>query len=379
MALGVLEVRGMVTLAAAVDVMLKTASVQLTGRHGIGSGWLTVTIEGEVAAVDAAIRAGEVSSRQHGEMITAHVIPRPDTDAVAQMPHTKLTVRAATVHGALGVLETKGLAQLVGGTDAMVKAAAVELVGWAHIGGALCHAMVRGETSAVETAVEAGVRVAGSVGQVHASLVLPQPDDGLRALMPTEATGVATETGALGVVETTGYVGAVAATDAMVKTADVEICSLSIASGGRVAVFATGRLESVKASVEEAAVASRAAAELDAVCVVSRPDPHVLSCFAGRAEGRTAKLGTAMGLIETKTTVGLVKAVDEMLKAADVTYEGKHKVGNFLTAAVVRGDVEAVRAALDVGSQEATAIGELVSAHEIAYPYAELQERLPHR
>jgi len=54
-------------------------------------------------------------------------------------------------------------------------------------------------------------------------------------------------------------------------------------------------------------------------------------------------------------------------------------VGYFLTASVIRGDVGAVRAALDVGAEEAARHGELVSVHLIPHPYPELEERLAHQ
>jgi microcompartment protein CcmL/EutN len=86
-----------------------------------------------------------------------------------------------------------------------------------------------------------------------------------------------------------------------------------------------------------------------------------------------------MGLIETRSTVALVKALDEMLKAADIQFEGRYKVGYFLTAGVVRGDVDSVRIALEVGAREAERHGELASAHLIPHPYPEMEARLLHR
>ena len=82
--------------------------------------------------------------------------------------------------------------------------------------------------------------------------------------------------------------------------------------------------------------------------------------------------------METRTTVGLVKALDEMLKNADVTYEGRYKAGYFLTACVVRGETGAVDTALDVARRTAGRYGELAAAHAIPLPYAEMEMRLPH-
>ena len=86
----------------------------------------------------------------------------------------------------------------------------------------------------------------------------------------------------------------------------------------------------------------------------------------------------AMGLIETRSTVALVRAVDQMLKSANVEYEGSYKVGYYLTATIIRGDVGAVRVAIDAGRQEAVKHGELVSAYVIPQLYGGIDGCLPH-
>jgi len=104
-----------------------------------------------------------------------------------------------------------------------------------------------------------------------------------------------------------------------------------------------------------------------------------MACFGGVLEARTPPSGKAVGLIETRSTVGLVKAMDKMLKTASVTLEGNYKVGYFLTASVIRGDVSSVRAALEVGAQEAAKYGDVAGVHLIPHPYKTLEARLPHR
>ncbi|MDA0335208.1 MAG: BMC domain-containing protein, partial [bacterium] len=143
-ALGILEVRGMVALAAAVDVMFKAASVRLVGRHMIGSGWLTVVIEGTTADVQSAIDRGRDEASRHGDVITAAVVPRVEAEALASMPHVGAALADTEAYEALGILETKGVVPLIAGADAMVKAGDVELAGWTLIGGALVHAFVTG-------------------------------------------------------------------------------------------------------------------------------------------------------------------------------------------------------------------------------------------
>lgn len=378
--IGVLETRGMAGLMAATDAMLKDADVAICGRHGIGSGWVTVVIKGAVAAVRSAMQAGREALAGHGEVIRAQVIAGPTASAATGMPHAAANISGSTDQRALGVLETQGLAPLIAGTDAMTKAAAVHLDGWAFIGGALCHACVRGNVAAVQTALMAGRDAAEGVGPVHDELVLAQPDEGLAALLPPASTGAPEAAGCLGVLETTGYVASVAGADAMIKSADVELRRFALGSGGRCVALITGSLDAVEAAVRTAKKVVPLVGELNGARVLSGPDPQVVACFAAQAiPAAPSDRQSAMGLIETRTTVGLVKAMDAMLKAADVEYEGSYKVGYFLTASVIRGGVGAVRAALDVGAKEAARFGELVAVHLIPHPYTQLEQRLAHR
>ncbi len=377
-AIGILETRGMASLMASTDAMLKAAEVQLCGRHGIGSGWLTAVIAGQVADVEAAIRVGEVEANRTGELIGAQVVPRPDTRATDAMPHAAGLGAEQVQPRAIGLLETQGLTPLVAGADAMLKAAQVELGGWAFIGGALCHAPIFGDVAAVQTALEVGRQAAERIGTVYATLVLPQPSEGLGPLLPPAPAVEPRSTGALGLIETIGYATVVGSADAMLKAADVQVERLSIGSGGRIAVLATGHLDDVQAAVRAGAEAATTLGQLDASAVVSRPDPALVARFATAAEGLGAGARQAMGLIETRSTVALVRAVDRMLKAAAVEYEGAYKVGYYLTAAVVRGDVGAVQVAIEAGREEAVEHGELVSAYAIPQLYSGLEGRLPH-
>lgn len=379
-ALGILEVRGMTALAAALDSMHKAASVRLAGRHGVGSGWLTAVVEGSTADARSALDAGREAAAAHGEVITAALVPGADRGALEPMPHLAAAPGPRTGLRAFGLLETRGLVPLAAGADAMVKAADVELHGWASIGGALAHAAVTGSVGAVEAAVAAGERAARRAGEFHGALVLPQPEPEVGVLLPSRPEAEPPAAAALGIVEATGYAGSVAACDGMVKEARVELVRLSIGSGGRVAAIATGTLDEVGAGVAEGARRAEGAAQLDGQVVIGGPDPQVLACFARAAEPAEdrALAGRALGLVETRTTVGLVKAVDEMLKNADVTCEGRYKVGYFLTACVVRGETGAVDTALEVARRTAVPYGELVAAHPVHLPYAEMEMRLPH-
>ena len=89
---------------------------------------------------------------------------------------------------ALGMVETKGLVALMEGTDAMLKAANVEVVGWDKAGAGLVTTFVRGDVAAVKAAVDAGAESAGRVGQVVSVHVIPRPHDELAPMMPKART-----------------------------------------------------------------------------------------------------------------------------------------------------------------------------------------------
>lgn len=88
-------------------------------------------------------------------------------------------------------------------------------------------------------------------------------------------------------------------------------------------------------------------------------------------------MGDALGMIETRGFVGMVEASDAMVKAAKVTLVGYEKVGGGYVTAIVRGDVAAVRAAVDAGSAAASKVGELISTHVIPRPHLNLEDVLP--
>ena len=82
-------------------------------------------------------------------------------------------------------------------------------------------------------------------------------------------------------------------------------------------------------------------------------------------------------MIETKGLVGAVEAADAMVKAANVNLIGRTQVGGGLVTVMVRGDVGAVKAAVDAGATAAKAVGELISVHVIPRPHTEVEIILP--
>lgn len=81
----------------------------------------------------------------------------------------------------------------------------------------------------------------------------------------------------------------------------------------------------------------------------------------------------ALGMIETRGLIGAIEAADAMVKAANVTLTSREQVGGGLVTVMVRGDVGAVKAAVEAGSVAAKKVGELLSVHVIPRPHAEVE------
>ncbi|HEY5501177.1 MAG: BMC domain-containing protein [Candidatus Humimicrobiaceae bacterium] len=87
--------------------------------------------------------------------------------------------------------------------------------------------------------------------------------------------------------------------------------------------------------------------------------------------------GEAIGLIETRGLVASIEAADAMVKAANVTLMGQERIGSAYITVIVKGDVGAVKAAVDAGAAAAKRVGELISVHVIPRPHQELSLILP--
>jgi microcompartment protein CcmL/EutN len=88
-ALGMIETRGLVASIEAADAMLKAAAVELVGSEKIGSGLVTVMVQGDVGAVKAATEAGQEAASRLGELVAVHVIPRPHNGVSSIIPFIK--------------------------------------------------------------------------------------------------------------------------------------------------------------------------------------------------------------------------------------------------------------------------------------------------
>lgn len=85
----------------------------------------------------------------------------------------------------------------------------------------------------------------------------------------------------------------------------------------------------------------------------------------------------ALGMVETRGLTAAIEAADSMVKAAQVTLIGTEKIGSGLVTVMVRGDVGAVKAAVEAGAANASRLGELVATHVIPRPHSDVEKILP--
>src|SRR5271163_306352 len=81
-ALGLVETKGLIATIAATDAMCKAANVTLAGQVQIGGAFVTTLVRGDVGSVRAAVDAGAQAATANGELVSSHVIPRPEREIV---------------------------------------------------------------------------------------------------------------------------------------------------------------------------------------------------------------------------------------------------------------------------------------------------------
>jgi microcompartment protein CcmL/EutN len=85
----------------------------------------------------------------------------------------------------------------------------------------------------------------------------------------------------------------------------------------------------------------------------------------------------SLGMIETRGLTAAIEAADAMVKAAEVTLVGTEKIGSGLVSVMVRGDVGAVKAAVETGAAAANSLGEVIATHVIPRPHTDVEKILP--
>ena len=185
------------------DAALKSANVRLLSLEPIGTEVILSRFSGDAGSVRAAVEAGTKRAKELGShVVTATILdaPEPALSGVLEGPnainplyggreyflpadHQKDTTNTMTPQ-AIGILETQGLAAILHATDAMLKAADVELVGKEKIGAAYVTIIIKGDVAAVTAALEAGAAAVGDLGKLIATQVIARPHEDLLRLLP---------------------------------------------------------------------------------------------------------------------------------------------------------------------------------------------------
>jgi microcompartment protein CcmL/EutN len=186
--------------------------------------------------------------------------------------------------------------------------------------------------------------------------------------------------------------------DEVVKDAGVHLLGIETTGSEKLMLRLQGDVGAVEAGL---GFVEKRAAELGVAAIVrclARPEPAIDALihfpnaqnplYGGRdqllptdfpkSEGKFMNTNQqALGIIETQGLTAILEATDAMLKAANVTLVGKEKIGAAYVTVIVKGDVAAVKAAVDAGAQAVGTLGKLVAAHVIARPHDDLIALLP--
>ena len=181
---------------------------------------------------------------------------------------------------ALGLVSTQSFPAIVGTADMMLKSAGVHLIGYEKIGGGHCTAVIRGGIADVRLAVEAGEQTAKQFGQFISSLVIPRPYPNLNIVLPITSKLSEMAEGAsysnlcydaVGLVESIGFPAMVGASDAMLKSADVQLAAYEKIGSGLCTAIVRGSVANVAVAVEAGMYEAERIGDLNAVMVIPRP------------------------------------------------------------------------------------------------------------
>jgi carbon dioxide concentrating mechanism protein CcmO len=201
---------------------------------------------------------------------------------------------------------------------------------------------------------------------------------------------------ALGILEVTGFTPAMVALDAMEKAADVQVLQAELNDFYGVCLKIVGTTANVTAAVAAGKTLAEQMGGKPISNVIHRPDDRALASIQSKPEispliqqnvvlipqanqnkESTVAESSALGFIETQGFTAVFEAIDSACKAANVEVVGKEKLGGGYITIVVRGDVAAVKAAIDAGKSRVDGLGKLIAAHVIARPSSAVLSLLP--
>lgn len=204
-------------------------------------------------------------------------------------------------------------------------------------------------------------------------------------------------TPALGFIEVPFLSVTAVVADEVAKAAGVRVLGFDTSGNRELVIRIAGTTSEVVAAIEAAAGIAKRLGVPSLATRLARPHPDFPLLYPGTNAdnplygGRDQFLPTdypatretmnpesqALGILETQGLTAILEATDAMLKAANVKLVGKEKIGAAYVTIVVRGDVAAVKAAVEAGAAAAAPLGKVIAAHVIARPHEELCALLP--
>lgn len=210
----------------------------------------------------------------------------------------------------------------------------------------------------------------------------------------------------LGILETTGFTPALAALDAMDKAASIRVLQAELNDFYGVVIKIVGETAAVAAAIAAGRELAEKMGGKPLSNIINRPDDRAWAAIESKPEkspliqqdvvllprptdetnlhssvSREPAVAEtpsfALGLIETQGFTAVFEAIDSACKAANVEVIAKEKLGGGYITVVVRGDVAAVKAAVEAGSAKVGSLGKLIAAHVIARPSAAVLGLLP--
>ena len=209
---------------------------------------------------------------------------------------------------------------------------------------------------------------------------------------------------ALGLLETTGLTPWLVALDAMEKAADVRVVQAEVNDMLGICIKILGSTAAVEAALAAGRPLADAMGGKPITAVVNRPDSEawkavespreynplieqdvviipsyepVVATVEGKENAVSDASQFALGFIETQGFTAVFEAIDSACKAASVEVLGKEKLGGGYVTVIVRGDVAAVKAAIEAGRERVDGLGKLIAAHVIPRPSASVLSLLP--
>ncbi len=136
------------------------------------------------------------------------------------------------------------------------------------------------------------------------------------------------------------------------------------------------KVTGTKASTKKTTTQKKPSTEVKAPAAVKTEEVVIIENKKPAKEVRKMSQ-EALGMVETRGLVAAIEAADSMLKAANVELVGTEKIGSGLVSVMVRGDVGAVKSAVEAGGASATKLGEIVATHVIPRPHDDVEKILP--